>query len=60
MYVYWNRKDNELNIFFDRKSPIFGIMIVAAWYYYIVLLMIGVIKGWKYWRSRNDSLRPLN
>jgi len=31
---------------------IFGIMIMGTWYYYIVLLIIGVIKGWKYWWQR--------
>jgi len=33
-------------------ASVFGLMIVGIWCYYIVLLIIGLFQGWKYWRGK--------
>ena len=35
---------------------VFGLMIVGIWCYYIILLIVGIYKGWKYWNEKENSL----
>lgn len=30
---------------------VYGLMIVGIWYYYIILLIVGIYQGWKSWRK---------
>ena len=32
-------------------AAVLGLMMVSIWCYYIILLFVGMYKGWKYWRE---------
>lgn len=32
---------------------VYGLMMVGIWYYYIILLIVGIYQGWTYLREEN-------
>ena len=33
-------------------ASVYGLMIMGMWCYYIILLIVGIFQGWKYWREK--------
>lgn len=31
---------------------IYGLMIMGIWYYYIILLIVGIFQGWRFWSEK--------